>query len=886
VKSIITRIGLTCLALFIALVSGARTGRVATEDFSSDDDLIIGARAIVIGRVLSVACLRDADEDRIFTYVTLRIEEDLKGEIGATRIVLKEEGGEVAGQGSVIFGTPQFSGGERVFLYLDTRLDGSLRVHQMSFGKLSVVEDPDTGHQTVVRSEPGCGVIVKRAPRHTHSLDSPSKSLELSDYSRIVRARLAANSDRAQAFQAQHYGNVPMLAKPREYERALSRGEIHTQFHLLYPVKSVRWFEPDNNQPIVFYVNPDGAPNPQVVEDAGAAMAAWSNVAGCTLHLVNGGLRNVCSTQRNVNSISFNNCDGRFSPTSDCARVIALGGLRWTSDETRQVNGQAYVQASSGFVSFNPYSACSFDNHCDLREIATHELGHALGLGHSQHPEATMYGAAHFDGRCASIIEDDANGIVFVYPVNDPGSRPLAIESGSPLPSVVNLVDEFQALVSSGGVLPHTWSVVDFLGRLPNGLSLSTGGIIYGQPIQSGTFNFTLQVDDSQGSFVQKRFSMTVRDPLPYDSQFIAQTLVPTVQAGQQFSTILKWLNNGSQIWDSLAGLKVVSQDPANNNTWGASSRPVSGVTLKGQQLEIRLTAVAPRNAGTYNFQWQLFQEGRGLFGQPSTNLSIVVTPGAPSIDSSSPPQAFVGSSFSYQLTVAGGTPPYVWSIASGSLPSGLGFDSRAGLISGIPTSTGSATFTAQVTDSASRAAQRLISITVAPSPTLPLRLNVAASVEAVKGTPLNYQPEVTGGTQPYTWSITAGALPAGLALNSSTGTVSGTPSAGGDFGVTITVRDQRNQSASGLIQIRVTEPEPPPVITKVKYKVGKRQLIVSGDRIDSNAALVVDGMQVSARFDAGALIAKPIPLTSGTHEIRVVNPSGVSSQTYSLTVE
>jgi len=48
----------------------------------------------------------------------------------------------------------------------------------------------------------------------------------------------------------------------------------------------------------------------------------------------------------------------------------------------------------------------------------------------------------------------------------------------------------------------------------------------------------------------------------------------------------------------------------------------------------------------------------------------------------------------------------------------------------------------------------------------------------------------------------------------------------------------------------------------------------------------VVDGMQVSARFDAGALIAKPVPLTSGTHEIRVINPSGVSSQTYSLTVE
>src|SRR5258706_5411596 len=101
-----------------------------------------------------------------------------------------------------------------------------------------------------------------------------------------------------------------------------------------------------------------------------------------------------------------------------------------------------------------------------------------------------------------------------------------------------------------------------------------------------------------------------------------------------------------------------------------------------------------------------------------------------------------------------------------------------------------------------------------------------------------------------------------------------------------IPVSDRKNKGPGGRIQSRAPTPEPPPIITKVKYKVGKRQLIVSGDRIDSNAALVVDGIQVSVRFDAGALLAKPIPLTSGTHEIRVVNPSGVSSQPYSLTVD
>ena len=78
-----------------------------------------------------------------------------------------------------------------------------------------------------------------------------------------------------------------MRAQPREYDRALHGGEMRPLFTLLYPLKSVRWFEPDSNQPVVFYINPDAAPNPQVIDDVGAAMNAWTNLAGCKLRVVN-----------------------------------------------------------------------------------------------------------------------------------------------------------------------------------------------------------------------------------------------------------------------------------------------------------------------------------------------------------------------------------------------------------------------------------------------------------------------------------------------------------------------------------------------------------------------------------------------------------------------
>ena len=57
-------------------------------------------------------------------------------------------------------------------------------------------------------------------------------------------------------------------------------------------------------------------------------------------------------------------------------------------------------------------------------------------------------------------------------------------------------------------------------------------------------------------------------------------------------------------------------------------------------------------------------------------------------------------------LTCSGGTPPYTWSIVSGTLPSGLTFNPSTGLISGTPTQAAAVSLTAQVTDSSSPTAQ------------------------------------------------------------------------------------------------------------------------------------------------------------------------------------
>jgi hypothetical protein len=85
-------------------------------------------------------------------------------------------------------------------------------------------------------------------------------------------------------------------------------------------------------------------------------------------------------------------------------------------------------------------------------------------------------------------------------------------------------------------------------------------------------------------------------------------------------------------------------------------------------------------------------------------------------ITTSTLPGGTVGVAYSQSLAATGGATPYTWSIVAGSLPAGLALNAATGLISGTPTTPGTASFTAQVVDSASPqgSAQRGLSIAVA----------------------------------------------------------------------------------------------------------------------------------------------------------------------------
>lgn len=805
------------LVSLACLLSAAQFASATTVIIPPDDDLIIGARAIVRAKVLSVASSFD-EQGRIYTYITLRVREVIKGRITDRRIVIKEPGGQVGSQGSTIFGAPQFKPDEEVFLYLDTWNDGSLRVHQLFLGKFTVVADPQTGRSIVVRDGPDANIVVLDPQLHSERIRGTiTDRMELSAYTRMIKQRLAANSEQALEFERAHYTNVSVLARPPEYGRVMSRG-FQTQFTFITN-PPVRWFEPDSGDPVVFTINMDGAPNPQVLDDITAAMNAWSNVQGCSIRVVVGGTGDVCFA-RDLNSMVFNNCDGQFSPTPFCAGVLAIGGLNWNASQTKVVNGTTFRAANTGHISFNPYAGCVYDDHCQVREIATHELGHALGLGHSWNScsacgvpteaqrDATMYGIAHFDGRCASLRQDDINGILFMYPAATGGPGPLTIVTGSPLQ--IALIDKpySQSLGAAGGAAPYSWSVVENSGSLPAGLSISPAGVISGTPTAEGTSDFTARVTDTSNNTAQKDFSIVVtRAASEFNAQFISQTVPATLQPDQTFIINIKFLNTGSKVWGGANGLYLRSQNPTDNGTWGGNLVPVFLPSVPpGEQLDLTFAALAPHDSGTYNFQWQLYTDDAGYFGQMSDNVSIVVGDGGstPSISSPSAVEAIKGQAFTFPFAVNGGTAPYTWQIVAGALPSGITLNPNSGLLAGMPDETGSFSFAVRVTDAGSRKAEKAMAMMVL-SP--PLDLITGALPNGQQGLQFNYQLAAVGGKPPYTWAIVSGALPVGLSLNQTSGVVSGAPAAAGSFSVTVEVRDLESHTMRKALSLTVAPP-------------------------------------------------------------------------------
>jgi len=206
-------------------------------------------------------------------------------------------------------------------------------------------------------------------------------------------------------------------------------------------------------------------------------------------------------------------------------------------------------------------------------------------------------------------------------------------------------------------------------------------------------------------------------------------------------------------------------------------------------------------------------------------------------ISTSALPNGQVGDGYQGSVVATGGTAPYHWSVARGSLPAGLSINTGSGMVSGQPTTAGNYSFVIAVQDSSpvkesARSSSMSVQIaSAAAPPRAPAALQISTSSLPNGQVGDAYQGSVvaTGGTAPYHWSVGTGSLPVGLSINSGSGMISGQPTTTGTYSFAIGVQDSSPVKESALstsISVQITSaaappPPVPPAANSVNYGPG-----------------------------------------------------------------
>ncbi|MGH3581994.1 MAG: beta strand repeat-containing protein, partial [Mycobacterium sp.] len=415
-----------------------------------------------------------------------------------------------------------------------------------------------------------------------------------------------------------------------------------------------------------------------------------------------------------------------------------------------------------------------------------------------------------------------------------------------------------RTVTATGGTGVKTFSIS--AGALPAGLSLNAAtGVISGTPSGAGPNSFTVQATDTLGAIGTRAYSVTINPAI-----VLSPTTLPNGTSGTPYSrTISATGGTGTFTYSVSAGAL------GGGLTLNATTGVISGT---------------PTTVGTRNFTIRA-TDGNATFGSQAytvtINAAIVVNP-ATLVNGA------VGTPYSRTITATGGSGSYTFSVSAGTLPAGLALNASSGVISGTPTTVAASTFTIRATDTLGAIGSRAYTVTITAPPivvnpsTLPGGAVSAAYSQTVSA---------TGGTGSYTFSVSAGSLGAGLALNAATGVISGTPTVAGVRNFTIRATDTSSAVGSRAYSITISAAivvNPASLPGGTAGTAYAQTVTASGGSGAFTYAVSAGALPVGLSLNAASGVISGTPASAGSNSftIRATDGNGASgSRAYTVTI-
>jgi hypothetical protein len=360
-------------------------------------------------------------------------------------------------------------------------------------------------------------------------------------------------------------------------------------------------------------------------------------------------------------------------------------------------------------------------------------------------------------------------------------SKSLSIRVADPLvvtsaatPVGVPGVAYTTTLGATGGVGPVTFAMSNGA-VLPDGLALSSDGVVSGTPTTAGDYSLGVVVTDSRGVSATGAIALSI----------VPQLVIEEFDGGPTEVGFGSY----SQVW-------ATGGTPTGPIHWTLTAGTLPpGLTLGGADTAMPTFDGIATTDGSWTFTLAVDNTGSVPHAERQVTITVAkaLAPATCAL-----PTAMVGIPYAAPVTFTGGVAPFTFLVTSGPAV-GLGVDT-AGHVAGTATAAGSGTVNVQVTDGLGEITTSSCSLAVVP------RLLVTTSAVAQPTVGKAYAAWISavgGGTSPRTWTAISGTLPTGVTL-STTGRLSGTPTRTGTYAVTVRVTTADGFAAAKKLTIIV----------------------------------------------------------------------------------